>query len=203
MSVKFYLHQWHREESDQARRAIKFSYLRFLRGWGVDSNSVEGAVLKGWVESRIGIPPCFHRVRLPRTDFDDYTPYAIDRMQGHARTNDIHGQLDLLYAYTQYELARRWPRDRWVTLYRGTCGAEEHEVTERLGRRDYYVKLNNLCSFAADRERAWEFGTTVWEVSVPICKVFFCSDLLPRSILKGETEHIVIGGEYRVRELRC
>ena len=52
MSVKFYLHQWQREESDQARRAIKFSYLRFLRGWGVDSNGVEGAVLKRSEERR-------------------------------------------------------------------------------------------------------------------------------------------------------
>jgi len=31
--------------------------------------------------------------------------------------------------------------------------------------------------------------------------VFFYGDLLPQSILKGENEHIVIGGEYRVKEV--
>ncbi len=47
VTVKFQLHQWEREATDSARRSLKNSYLRFLRGWGVDSSSVEGAVLKG------------------------------------------------------------------------------------------------------------------------------------------------------------
>ena len=38
-----------------ARMSIRNSYLRFLKGWKIDSNSVAGAVLKRWVESRIGI----------------------------------------------------------------------------------------------------------------------------------------------------
>ena len=33
------------------------SYLKLLQGWGLDSNSAAGAVLKGWVESRFGIVP--------------------------------------------------------------------------------------------------------------------------------------------------
>ena len=48
-------------------------------------------------------------------------------------------------------------------------------------------------------ERAWEFGYTVWQVQVPISKIFFFNGLLPNSILKGEGEFMVIGGEYRVR----
>ena len=203
MSVKFHLHQWQTEGTDPAKRAIKNSYRRFIRGWGADSNGIEGAVLKGWVESRIGIRPRYHREPLPQMKHDDYTPYAIDRMRGSARTNDINGQLDLLYTYTQYELSRARPEERWIELFRGTYDADEHDIGERLSRRDYYVKLNNLCSFTATKERAWEFGSTVWAVSVPLCKVFFFGDLLPQSILKGENEYLVIGGEYRVREIPC
>jgi NAD+--dinitrogen-reductase ADP-D-ribosyltransferase len=200
MSVKFYLHQWS-DETAGARHAIKNSYVRFLRGWGVDSNLIEGAVLKGWVESRFGLLPNYHKRPIKKSSEDDYTPYEIDRMRGHSRTNSIHEQFDLLYRYTQYELARSDPGRRWLTLYRGTYDTHEHEVTERVSRRVYYVRLNNLVSFTTDPERAWEFGTTVWSVQVPICKVFFYGDLLPRSILKGENEHLIIGGEFRVTEV--
>ena len=61
--------------------------------------------------------------------------------------------------------------------------------------------MNNLSSFTSERECAWEFGSTVWETSVPTAKIFFFSGLLPDSILKGEDEYLVIGGEYRVKEL--
>jgi NAD+--dinitrogen-reductase ADP-D-ribosyltransferase len=202
MSVKFYLHQW-AEESPLAKRSIKNSYQRFLRGWGVDSNSVEGAVLKGWVESRFGLAPNFHKQPICADIEEDYTPYDVDRMRGHSRTNSIHDQFDLLYRYTQYELARREPNRRWIRLYRGTYDAQEHTVTERVGKHVYYVRLNNLSSFTTEVERAWEFGTTVWSVDVPTCKIFFYGDLLPSSFLKGENEHLVIGGEFRVSEVRC
>ena len=59
MSVKFQLHQWQNQATDKARKSLKNSYLRYLRGWMMDSNSIEGAVLKGWVESRIGLAPAF------------------------------------------------------------------------------------------------------------------------------------------------
>ncbi len=61
------------------------------------------------------------------------------------------------------------------------------------------MRLNNLRSFIPDEERAFEFGSTVWQVRVPLVKIFFFSRLLPESILKGEEEYLVIGGEYRVR----
>ena len=203
MCVKFYLDQWERQSTDNARRSIKNSYLRFLRGWGFDSNGLEGAVLKGWVESRIGIPPTFHREPIAAIEYDDYTPYAVDRMRGSARTNNINSQLDLLYTYAQYELARSHFDSPWLRLYRGTYDASEHTIIAQVASREYIVQLNNLSSFTLDRERAWEFGTTVWMTRVPCCKVFFFQDLLPRSILRGEAEHLVIGGQYRVKELRC
>jgi NAD+---dinitrogen-reductase ADP-D-ribosyltransferase len=202
MTVKFYLDQW-AQLTEGARRSIKNSYVRFLRGWGVDSNAPEGAVLKGWVESRFGIAPTFHKLPLcsGQGHEDDYSHYDIDRTRGTARTNSIYGQFDLLYAYCQYELVRRGTSSNWLTLFRGTYDAREHIITERIGRRSYFVRLNNLSSFTSDMERAWEFGTTVWSVQVPRTKVFFFGDLLDNVHLKGENEFLVIGGEYRVEEV--
>jgi NAD+--dinitrogen-reductase ADP-D-ribosyltransferase len=201
ISVRFQLHHWTAQETDAARRALKNSYVRFLRGWGVDSSSIEGAVLKSWVESRLGLPPTFHRGRIEGLDDAAYQVYAADRMRGSARTSAILSQLDLVYEFSQYELARRRPGERWVTLWRGVHEEEERDVLERRGPRELVVRLNNLASFTDDRERAWEFGYAVWEARVPLAKVFFFSALLPTSLLKGEGEWLVIGGEYPVRRL--
>jgi NAD+--dinitrogen-reductase ADP-D-ribosyltransferase len=202
MSVKFQLHHW-QQETDKARRSIRNSYLRYLRGWMMDSNSIEGAVLKGWVESRMGIPPTYHKVAIAGIHDEEYLGYAYDRMKGSERTNAINSQLDLLYEYCQYELSRRGIGQDGLLLYRGTFDAKEHKVLEQIGKREQVVSLNNLVSFTAEEERAWEFGYTVWEVRVPAVKIFFFGDLLPTSILKGEGEYLVIGGEYRVRIIPC
>jgi NAD+--dinitrogen-reductase ADP-D-ribosyltransferase len=202
MSVKFQLHQWQNQaETASARKSLKNSYLRFLRGWMMDSNSVEGAVLKGWVESRMGLPPTFHKVRIAGVHDEEYLQYAVDRTKGSARTSAINSQLDLLYEYCQYELARKYPHRKNLTLYRGTFERCEHDLLETLSKREEIVRLNNLNSFTTDEERAWEFGFIVWEVQVPLAKIFFYSELLPNSILKGEGECLVIGGEYRVKRL--
>jgi len=201
VTVKFQLHQWQREATDTARRSIKNSYLRFLRGWGVDSSSIEGAVLKGWVESRMGLPPTYHRGRIEGPDSEAYQRYALDRVRGHARTNAIDSQLDLLFTFTQYELARRAAGERWLTLWRGVHDVAEHEVLEKTSRRDWLVRMNSLSSFTHERERAWEFGSTVFEARVPVPRVFFASEHLPHSILKGEREVLVVGGELRVKVL--
>jgi NAD+--dinitrogen-reductase ADP-D-ribosyltransferase len=203
MSVKFQLHLWQDQATSTARKSLKNSYLRFLRGWMMDSNSVEGAVLKGWVESRIGIPPTFHCERIGGIHDEEYMKYCVDRTKGSARTSAINSQLDLLYEYCQYELAKRYPDRKCLTLYRGTFERSEHDRLEVLSKREEVVRLNNLNSFTTDEERAWEFGYIVWEVQVPLVKIFFYSELLPNSILKGEGECVVIGGEYRVKRLMC
>lgn len=200
MSVKFQLHDW-AAQADDARRSLKNSYVRFLRGWAVDSSSMEGAVLKGWVESRLGLPPTFHRGRVVHGGDESGMAYFHDRMQGHARTNAIDSQLDLLFVFCQYELTRRHSGERWLRLFRGTFAAADYELVERLGAREAIVRMNNLSSFTADRECAWEFGSTVWQADVPIAKIFFFSGLLPDSLLKGEDEYLVIGGEFRVKEV--
>lgn len=200
MSVKFALHQWENYQAS-ARKSLRNSYVRFLRGWGLDSNSIEGAVLKGWVHSRVGLAPTYHREKLPEGSEDEGLAYSIDRMKGHARTNAINAQLDLLFEFCQYELVRRYPNETHRTLFRGTHDAEEYEILATGGKRERAVQLNNLSSFTSDREKAWEFGSTVWRVDIPLVKVFFFSDLLPDSLLKGEDEYLVIGGVYQVKEL--
>jgi NAD+--dinitrogen-reductase ADP-D-ribosyltransferase len=202
MSVKFQLHHW-QEQTATAGKSIKNSYLRFLRGWMMDSNSVEGAVLKRWVESRMGITPTYHRARISGIHSQEYFDFSVDVMKGSARTNAIQSQLDLLYEYCQYELRCKNPQQTGITLYRGTYDATEHDVIEQTGKREQIVRLNNLVSFTSDEERAWEFGSTVWKTQVPFCKIFFFNDLLPGSIMKGEGEYLIIGGEYKVRQVMC
>jgi NAD+--dinitrogen-reductase ADP-D-ribosyltransferase len=124
-------------------------------------------------------------------------------MKGSARTNAIQSQLDILYEYCQFELLRKYPDSPIITLYRGTYDASEHDIIEQINKREQIVRLNNLVSFTSDEERAWEFGSTVWAVQVPLCKIFFYNELLPGSIMKGEGEYLVIGGEYRVRRVLC
>jgi NAD+--dinitrogen-reductase ADP-D-ribosyltransferase len=201
LSVRFQLHHWQEQETPGARRSLRNGYARFLRGWGVDSSSVEGAVLKGWVESRMGVPPSFHREPLGTCHPAARQRYEADRTRGHAWTSAIDAQLDLLYTYTQYELGRRAPGERWITLWRGQNGLEDHEVVETLGRREWVLRMNNLCSFTDDAERAWEFGDAVLEARLAVPRVFFAGHLLPRALLRGEREFLVIGGEIRVRKL--
>ena len=178
MDVTFQLHQWEQAESKSSRKSLKNSYLRFLRGWMFESNSREGAVLKGWVESRFGLTPTFHHQPIDDIHSEAYHRYMKERMQGKSRTNAIYQQFDLLYEFSQYEMERQQPGETAVTLYRG---------------------INNLVSFTTDFERAWEFGSRVLKTEVPVAKIVFRSDLLPNALLRGEEEVMVIGGEYEVK----
>jgi len=198
-SVQFALHQWE-DHQNSARSCLRNSYVRYLRGWAVDSNSIEGAVLKGWVHSRLGIPPTFHVGPL-KADDDSIACYAMDRLRGSAHTNAIESQLDLLFEFSQYELIRRNQGKQWLTLYRGTFDGAAYECIDKSNPSAPVIRMNNISSFTLDQECAWEFGSTVWEVNVPLSKIFFFSDLLPDSILRGEDEYLVIGGEYHVRKL--
>ena len=151
MNVRFQLHQWHAQATIGARRSLRNGYLRFLRGWGVDASSVEGAVLKGWVESRMGIPPTFHREPLGGRDEPAFGRYVADRTRGHARTSAIDAQLDLVYTFTQYELARRHPGERWLTLWRGQNDLAAHEIVEALGPREWVLRQMEPTSRSRER----------------------------------------------------
>jgi len=201
MDVTFQLHQWEREETVTSRKSLKNSYLRFLRGWMFDSNGREGAVLKGWVESRLGLFPTFHVEAISDVHDGSYFRYTVERMKGVARTNAIFDQFDVLYEYVQEELLRRHPDTTRLTLWRGVNDFDEHRILERFDKRHFLLRLNNLNSFTDDFERAWEFGTRVLQAEIPLQKIFFRGDLLPRSLLKGEGEVIVVGGETEVTVL--
>lgn len=200
MDVQFQLHQWQRESSTGSRKSLKNSYLRFLKGWMFDANSPEGAVLKGWVESRLGLAPTFHRQPIDDVHGEGYQHFQIDRMRGAARTSAILAQLDLLYEFVQYELIRQ-QTPRHLTLFRGIHDFAEHRIIEQYDRHHCLLRLNNLNSFTSDFERAWEFGNRVLKTVVPLPKIFFCGELLPSALLKGEGEVLVIGGEYEVEVL--
>ncbi|MDR2844531.1 MAG: NAD(+)--dinitrogen-reductase ADP-D-ribosyltransferase [Puniceicoccales bacterium] len=213
VSVKFRLHEWEQHQAS-ARASLRHSYVQLLHGWSSESNGRAGAVLKSWVESRFGLRATFHCGRL-REDETAREHYWNDRMRGAARMMGVTMQLDLLYTFCQDELRRRFNAgERWVTLYRGTHDPEEYAMkttaatapmrTSGGPERDDadVVELNCLSSFTSDSEVAWEFGSQVWEVRVPLAKVVFFSGLLPRWLLGGESEWLVLGGEYRVRTLR-
>ena len=203
--VKFGLHEWAEHQPGETPKST-YSYVQFLRAWGADSNGHAGAVLKAWVESRFGLLATYHNGRLAE-DLAAREAFTLDRMRGAAKTIGVLMQLDLLYTYCQDELRRRFPGMRWVTLYRGTHDPEEYTVRSRSGngesltKRSALVQLNNLSSFTSDPEIVWEFGSSAWEVEVPLSKIVFFSGLLPKSLLTGESEYLVLGGHYKVRAL--
>ena len=171
-------------------------YLRYLRGWSRDSNRRSGAVLKSWVCTRFGLRATYHGGILAgnpaakaKYDQDRHCPGA----------EGIATQLDLVYTFCQYELARRHPGMRWMTLYRGTHDPEEYAVRSEGAGDGSLVELNSLSSFTSDLEVAWEFGSSVWEVRIPLAKILFFGALLPRHFPEAENEHLVLGGEYRVK----
>jgi len=198
------------EEKIERHGKAKFvySYVDLLRAWGADSNRQAGAVLKAWVESRFGILATYHNGRLA-DNAAARDAFMLDRMRGSAKSIGVLMQLDLLYTFCQDELCRRFPGTHSKTLYRGTHDPEEYIIRNQRdqagsqARRITLVQLNNLSSFSSDPEVAWEFGSSAWEVEVPLAKIVFFSGLLPKSLLSGESEYLVLGGYYNVRTLLC
>jgi NAD+---dinitrogen-reductase ADP-D-ribosyltransferase len=199
MAVRFQLDLRQGPKTAPAEKGTNRHYMQFLRGWRVDSNGRSGAVLKGWVESRFGLHATYHSGIIAE-DPAARMKYLNDKR--YAAVKNITMQLDLMYTFCQYELARRFPGERWMTLYRGTHDPEEYAV-ERKGAGDRsLVVLNNLSSFTSDPEVAWEFGSSVWEVRIPLPKIVFFGGMLPRNWLESEKEYLVLGGEYRVKNKR-
>lgn len=194
LTVRFQL-EWPEEMgyTGRAKGRAKANYVRMIRGWSFDSDSREGAVLKGWVESRFGLIPRWHGQPLRDPGDEAWLHYQEMRAHGLYGTNALESQFDLVYTYCQYELAARHPNARHVTLYRGINRVGDHEVLARGENGRYTLLLNNLCSFTSSRERACEFGDYILSVDVPLTKIFFYCGLLP-GVLKGEDEFLVIGG---------
>ena len=198
MTVRFQL-EWLEEmgySGNQKSRA-KANYAKMIRGWSFNSDSREGAVLKGWVESRFGLMPRYHAGAMRDPGGQAYRVYQEMRSHGLYGTNALEAQLDLVYTFCQYELARKHHGARHVTLYRGVNRMADHEVLEKRGHGEHIILLNNLSSFTCSRERACEFGDYILSVQVPLTKIFFYCGLLP-GVLQGEDEFLVVGGVVSV-----
>lgn len=199
--------------SGRRKSRASASYLRVVRGWAFDPDGREAAVLKGWVESRFGLLPRHHGASLREPGSPAWQHYVAMRAAGLYATNALEAQLDLLYAYGQYELARQFPRRTHLRLYRGVNRLGDHEIiadddphggfqpATASNSATRTVLLNSVSSFSRSPERAGEFGDTILSVDVPLPKLAFFSELLP-GMLKAEDEHVVIGGLYRVRLAR-
>jgi NAD+--dinitrogen-reductase ADP-D-ribosyltransferase len=193
-------------ESGGARpgqRRFRSSFLRLIKGWGYDSNGPEGAVFKGWVESRFGIFPTYHKEPIQRIASGAWTTYVEEKMSSRFHNNAIYTQLDLVYEFCQWALPRFvGPKDTHVMLYRGTNSFDEHLIQERVDKSNAVIRLNNLTSFSADRDVASCFGDIILTVDVPLSKLVFFNTLLSMHALNGEAEYLVIGGDYRVTASR-
>lgn len=172
-------------------------YLRVVRGWLFDPDGREGAVLKGWVESRFGLSPRHHGEPLRDHNGAAYARFLEARAYGLYGTNALEEQLDLLYTFCQYELARQGGSRSHQILFRGVNRLDAHEQLAVLDRRRRVLLLNNLNSFTSSRERAGEFGDYILTATVPLPKIFFFNRLLP-GMPQGEDEYVVIGGLYEV-----
>lgn len=198
MTVRFCLEQPEAAGCTNRRKnRAKANYIKAIRGWSFDSDSREGAVLKGWTESRFGLTPRWHSQPLRDPTDDAYLRYQEMRSQGLYGTNALEAQLDLVYTFCQYELARRHPGARHVTLYRGVNRIQDYEVLEKGQRGHHIILLNNINSFTCSRERACEFGDYILSAEVPLSKILFFCGLLP-GVLQGEDEFLVIGGVANV-----
>jgi NAD+--dinitrogen-reductase ADP-D-ribosyltransferase len=87
-------------------RRFRSSYLRLLKGWGYDNNSREGAVMKGWVESRFGLFPTFHKEAILKFSSAAWANYIEEKMSSRFHNNSIYTQLDVMYEFCQYCLDR-------------------------------------------------------------------------------------------------
>ncbi|HEX6734811.1 MAG TPA: NAD(+)--dinitrogen-reductase ADP-D-ribosyltransferase [Azonexus sp.] len=198
MTVHFQL-EWPEQMgfTGQKKGRTRANYSKILRGWSFDADSREGAVLKGWVESRFGLTPRWHGQPLRDPSAEAYRRYLEMRAQGLYGTNALEAQLDLVYTYCQYELVRRHPAARHVTLYRGINRLGDHEVLAEGPAGRHVILLNNLNSFTCSRERACEFGDYILSVEVPLVKILFYCGLLA-GVLQGEDEFLAIGGVAEV-----
>ncbi len=174
----------------------KANYLRLLRGWMFDAEEQDAAVLKSWVESRFGLLTRYHKASITDFDSEAYYQYIEERSRGLYNTNALEMQLDLLYSYCQYELARRAAAQH-LELYRGVNHFNDLEILRQTHKTEIITLLNNLNSFTDQYERASEFGNIILKAQIPCSKILWFPELLSGR-LQGEQEYIVIGGLYRM-----
>lgn len=203
MSLVFGLGPLAGAEHPADRRRWRVSYLKLLQGWGLDANGAAGAVLKGWVESRFGLVPVFHKSPLVNFPSPAWVSYLEEKSASRWHNNSIWQQLDLVFEFCQWMLRRftLLPQadERHVTLWRGSTRVEEQLIGGSLRERHCTVRLNNVVSFSRSRDDAGCFGDWVFEVRVPLSKLLVVPGLMPGSVLQGEGEVIALGGDHEVQ----
>lgn len=184
-------------------RRWRSSWRKLLQGWGMDANGAAGAVLKGWVESRFGLVPTFHKAPLNRYPSDAWVAYIEEKNASRYHNNHIHQQFDVLYEFCQLSLRRfgspstgRTPQH--ARLWRGSNRCEEQVVAGRLTNRRCTMALNNVVSMSLSAQDASCFGDWVLQVEVPLSKLLVYPGLLPGQVLQGEQEVLALGGHYDV-----
>jgi NAD+--dinitrogen-reductase ADP-D-ribosyltransferase len=189
------------DDRPSEQRRWRSSYLKLLQGWGLDANGPAGAVLKGWVESRFGLVPAFHGAPLARFPSPAWIAYLEQKAASRYHNNSIFQQLDLLFEFCQWMLARfaLLGTGSHVTLWRGSTRCEEQIVDGSLRQRRCTVRLNNLVSFSTTAAQAQCFGDWVLEARVPQSKLLLVPGLLNTTSLHGEAEVLAIGGDYEVQ----
>lgn len=201
-------------ETNQKRSREKLDYLRLLRGWMFDADSIEAAVLKRWVESRFGLLTINHSGLLnsatpppseqspeqgaEQPQKNNQEKFQHDFSQGLYNTNALDSQLDLLYSYCQYELQRQHGDKSHWQLFRGVSNLAKHTQLSEKKHNQQLLLLNNLNSFSGSDLLAQSFGDLTLTVQVPYSKLLFYPQLLP-GVLKGENEYLVIGGVYQAK----
>ena len=207
LSIAFGLRKPEAHEMDAMgvaeQRRWRSSWRKLLQGWGMNANGTAGAVLKGWVESRFGLVPIYHKAPLARFPSPSWVAYLEEKSASRHHNNNIHQQLDLLYEFCQWALRRfqlpgSAPFPGPLQLWRGSTRCEEQVIAGRLMDGHCTVRLNNLVSFSQTPEDAGCFGDWVLEVQVPACKILVFPGLLPGQVLQGEQEVLALGGDYDV-----
>lgn len=204
MTVVFGYESEQRIRDDKhGRRRYRNSYLRLIQDWGMDSNNAQGAVLKGWVESRFGLFPTYHKQKIGSFMDKSWLAYIEEKMNSRYHNNCIYMQLDLLYEFCQWVIERfHFPAATHKTLYRGVNSLDDDGIDVNNDKQHKIVRFNSLVSFTDRPSIASEFGAYILEVEIPVVKLLFYNELLPHHALRGEAEYLVIGGDYRVKILR-
>lgn len=186
-------------QEPQVRDYRSASYVELLRGWGYDSSSPQGAVLKGWVESRFGLVPAYHKECLGRFPSPAWVSYLEEKHNSRFHSNCINLQLDVLYEYCQWSLSHFPPLPgSHICLWRGSNDCQAQLLDGHLKDGHCLMRLNNLLSFCHAPETAEIFGDWLLQARVPRVKLLFFPGLLADQVLRSEGEYLVIGGNYQV-----
>ena len=194
MAVHFRLEHPEDAGGKKGQGRAKADYLRTLRGWFFNSDGREGAVIKSWAESRFGLLTQHHGDVLATSEDSQF---LLDRAAGLHNTNALEAQLDLVFSYCQYELAKRFSEQTHITLYRGVNKLDHFAVLAEPAPHTQVLLFNNVNSFTTDRDMAGAFGDHILTAEVPLSKIMFYSGLLPGR-MQGEDEYMVLGGVYTV-----